>query len=163
LKRRLLSLRNTIRLLFQVTAYLDILGALIPKLAALNDLLRRLEKIDSRITELDVLHATAAIARLESLDASVKRIERVASSHQEPVVAHPNGNGHDVKRLQVLNKFAQLSGKAREIELEWQRIQQDENDALCAFQTTLKEENKQDYFFKKGISEGVKWCVNRFS
>lgn len=134
---------------------------LIPKLAALNQILERLSSIDMRITELDVLHATASVAKLESLDASLRKIEQIAVSNPVPVKV--GSNGHDVKRLQVLSKFSQLSGKARDIELEWQRIQQDEHDALYAFQCTLREENKQDYYFKKGIVEGIKWCVNHFS
>jgi len=137
------------------------LGHLIPKLAALNQSLERLSAIDTRITEMDVLHATASVAKLESLDASLKKIEQIAISNPVPVKV--GSNGHDVKRLQVLSKFSNLSGKAREIEVEWQRIQQDQHDALCAFESTLREENKQDYFYKKGIVMGIKWCVEHFS
>lgn len=151
------------RLLLGILPKLEVLESLLSKLTALNRILERLSTIDLRITELDILHATAAVAKLESLDVSVKKIEQIAVSQTVTVPAHTNGNSHDVKRLQVLNKFAQLSGKAREIELEWQKIQQNEHDALYAFQCTLQDENKQDYFYKKGITEGIKWCVNHFS
>ena len=70
---------------------------------------------------------------------------------------------HELNRLKMAEKFKTLSERASEIEEEWRRIQQDEHDALEAFQTTLKEDNKQDYYYKKGITEGIKWCINRFS
>ncbi len=66
-------------------------------------------------------------------------------------------------RLRMLGKFVKVSERAEEIEKEWQRIQQNEHDALYAFQCTLQEENKQDYFYKKGIADGVKWCLKNFS
>lgn len=70
---------------------------------------------------------------------------------------------NELNRLKMVEKFQKLAGKAEEIELEWQRIQQNEHDALYAFQSTLEEANKQDYWYKKGIAEGIKWCVERFT
>jgi len=161
--RRFLQLRRLFRLLPLLLRYLDKLDALWPKLEALNQILERLSSIDSRITELDVLHAAASVSRLEALDVAIKRIEKVANAKPEPSIpVKSNGHSQEVHRLQTLSKFAQLSGKAQEIEKEWQRIQQDEFDAVFAHQITGGK-NGEDLAFKQGVSKGIKWCVEHFS
>lgn len=70
---------------------------------------------------------------------------------------------HALNRWKILYRFVCLMGKAREIELEWQRIQQDEHDFNYAFQTGMNEDKQARYLYKKGIADGIKWCVDRFS
>lgn len=48
------------------------------------------------------------------------------------------------------------------IESEWQKLQQEEHDTLYGFQVRLREDQKQDHSYKKGIVDGVKWCMERF-
>lgn len=67
-----------------------------------------------------------------------------------------------INRFKILWRFCSLLGKAREIELEWQRIQQDEHDAFFAWQAA-KGNDDSKYAYKKGFAEGVKWCLARFS
>jgi len=62
----------------------------------------------------------------------------------------------------VLWRFCKLLGKAKEIEIEWQRIQQDEHDAYFKFQI-FRGNEQAEHAYKKGIAEGIKWCLNRFS
>lgn len=71
-------------------------------------------------------------------------------------------DAHQLRRLKALWKFANLGTKAREIEVEWQKIQQDEHDAFFCFQV-FKGNTQADYAYKKGVADGIKWCVERFS
>lgn len=66
-------------------------------------------------------------------------------------------SGH-MASLQVLK----LSGRAKEIEKEWQKIQQDEHNAVFANQV-FNGRNGEEVAYRKGIVEGIKWCVDRFS
>lgn len=69
---------------------------------------------------------------------------------------------HEVSRLRLLAQFSGMKGKARELELEWQKIQQDEHDAFFAHQILHGKDNG-NYDYKKGFVEGIKWCIDRFS
>lgn len=64
-------------------------------------------------------------------------------------------------RMKLLEKFSLLDAKSKEIEAEWQKIQQDEHNATFAFQSGRS--NEVDASYKKGVADGVKWCLNRFS
>ncbi len=68
-----------------------------------------------------------------------------------------------ISRLKLLHKFIRMSDKARQIELEWQRIQQDEHDFKYAFQVLPSEDSQARYLYKKGVADGVKWCLKLFS
>lgn len=70
---------------------------------------------------------------------------------------------HIFHRLRLLWKLIQVSDRAREIELEWQRIQQDEHDFKFAFETHMNEETQGNYLYKKGLADGIKWSISRFS
>lgn len=76
--------------------------------------------------------------------------------------ALPKELDHEVSRLRLLAQFSTVGGKALEIEKEWQRIQQDEHDSFFEFQVT-RGNNEKEYAYKKGIADGIKWCVKRFS
>ena len=163
LKRKLLSLRHVLRLLPELLSHLGTLESLLPKLVALEPILDKIGGLDNRVSELAILEAT--VPRLQSLDEALAKIERLGQIRQiETVVVQSNGNGHnhDLDRLKVLSKFAQLTGKAKEIETEWQKIQQDEHDAHFSYQV-FRGRNEVEYAYKKGIVDGIKWCVDRFS
>ena len=66
-------------------------------------------------------------------------------------------------RLALVRRFFGLCGKAREIELEWQKIQQAEHDAFFAVQITGRRDEELTHAYKKGITDGIKWCVEHFS
>jgi hypothetical protein len=70
---------------------------------------------------------------------------------------------HALTRLALLWRFVQFTGKSEAIEQEWQRIQQDEHDFKYAFQTGMNEETQGKYLYKKGIADGIKWCLKNFS
>lgn len=166
IKRRLLSLRHTLRLLPEVLSHLDSLETLLPKIVALGPILDRLGNMDKKISELEILEAT--VPRLEALDKALAKIERlghveaVPIQHTVPVAVSSNGHDHDLNRLKILSKFVALEGKAREIEQEWQKIQQDEHDSFFAFQV-FRGRNEVEHAYRKGITDGIKWCVERFS
>lgn len=80
--------------------------------------------------------------------------------HRTPQ-ALPKPIDREVSRLRLLAQFAGMKGKAEEIEKEWQRIQQDEHNAHFAFQI-LRGNNESEYLYKKGIAEGIKWCIDHF-
>lgn len=138
---------------------------MIPKLLKALDIL---EVLQPKL-EADLLVLESSVRKFEDLDACLSRIETLG---QRPVEAQvvavmPTKNGkhaeevHGWGRLQLLAKFVNLSGKAREIELEWQKAQQDEHDAHFQFQV-LRGHGESEYLYKKGIVDGIKWCVDRF-
>lgn len=113
-------------------------------------------------------------AKLAGVDEVVAKIE--ALKPPEAIVItqeHKNGKAVAVdrkgieeraewNRMKMLAQFVHLAPKAVEIEKEWQKIQQDENDAFFAFQV-LKGHGESEYVYKKGIADGVRWCLTRFS
>lgn len=66
-----------------------------------------------------------------------------------------------INRLKLLWKLILSSSKAREIELEWQSIQQDAHNVNFSFQNGRSTD--VDVAYKKGVVDGIKWSVNRFS
>lgn len=69
---------------------------------------------------------------------------------------------YELERLRLMERFHGVSGKAQQIQDEWQRIQQDEHNENFAFQV-LRGNNEGVYLYKKGISDGIKWCLKNFS
>lgn len=131
----------------------------------LEPALDRLDSMNLRIKELQLLDSI--VPKFETLDTALKRLSdlNVREVALTPVVVEEKPRsiqGEDWARLKQLSKFVELTGKAREIELEWQKIQQDEHDTFFAFQV-MKGHGETEYAYKKGISDGVKWCVERFS
>lgn len=133
---------------------LDKLLLALPRLAALD---RAMDQISVNLASLE-----RALRRIEEMEAprAVPVPHNGRTPHYLGVV--DKNVDHEWNRLKILSKFVNLSGKAREIELEWQRIQQDEHDEAFAHQI-LHGQNELAYIYKKGISEGVQWCVKRFS
>jgi hypothetical protein len=161
-----MNLLERLKIAFGVLQRIDTLEAIIAKIEALGAILGRLEALESHLTANQALESLAE--HLEHLDHVIMRIENL----EQPImaVATVPVNGHPVKedlqewqRLQLLSKFVQLAGKAKEIEQEWQRIQQDEHDFLFAFQVSGTEDSQGKYLYKKGLGDGIKWCVDRFS
>lgn len=144
------------------------------KLDALERVLASLEAMGGRIPQPEVLNALKE--RLGTLDSVVAKIETLASPVVVNVVspqpkprqilteteAEVIERRNEWNRLKLLAKFCQLEGKAKEIEQEWQRIQQDEHDSFFAFQTFPKSDSELAYLYKKGIADGIRWCVKRF-
>lgn len=153
---------------------LEALDALNPKLGLLNQILERLESLDRCMPDPETLNTM--VSRFQSLDLAVAKIEQLGPAPKPVTIKiveqdRPKGlvdkqaleEQHQWDRLKLLARFAGAAGKAREIEQEWQRIQQDENDAHFAFQTLNKGNPEQIYLYKKGIADGIKWVLNRFS
>lgn len=156
-----MTFTERIRLAFSLLKSADGLEGLVAHIEGLKGVLERLEGIQLRLPDKSVLETLAV--RLESLDALLTKIESPAPP---VIVKEQNTVKADLQewnRLKLLSQFVHLSGKAREIELEWQRIQQDEHDFLFAFQASNSEETQAKYLYKKGIADGVKWCVKQFS
>jgi len=167
IKRRLLLLRHVFKLLTRLFNQLDALESILPKLTALGPILEKIGDLDKRVSELAILEAT--VPRLIQLDEALMRLQRLghetpAVTTQQPVPVAVSSNGHDqeMNRLKLLSQFVKLSGKAQEIELEWQKIQQDENNAYFAYQV-MRGDATREHAYRKGIVDGIKWCVNRFS
>lgn len=162
-----MKLLERIQMAFQALQRLNELDALISKIEALGTILVRLEAMEKHFESHPALESLAV--RLDLLDQTVQKVESLEMPKALEVV-HSNGKEvqpvqeqlHEWHRLQLLSQFVHLAGKAKEIELEWQRIQQDEHDFLFAFQVSRTEDSQAKYMFKKGIAEGVKWCVSRF-
>jgi hypothetical protein len=159
-------LRRLFRLIPKLVRQLDALESALPKLEAMEPILVKIGDLDSKVSALEVLGNTAP--KLDQLNMALEKIH----SLQVPVAVqavvlpeHKNGKAapdHEWNRLKLLSKFVNLVGKARDIEKEWQRIQQDEHDEHFAFQV-LRGNNEASYLYKKGIADGIKWCVDRFS
>lgn len=97
------------------------------------------------------------LERLKVLD--VKPVTKVI--YQKEPGQKANLVEHEWSRLKLLSKFSNLSGKAEEIEKEWQRIQQAEHDEYFKFQVT-RGNSELDHIYRKGIREGIQWCIDRF-
>lgn len=152
---------------------LEALERLLPRLGELDALLVRLETMDAQLPDRDTL--LSITNKFSYLDEAINKLEHLGKVPE--VVYRDENNGHSQSmqatmikdreiihgwnRMKLLSKFAILAAKGREIELEWQRIQQDEHDATFAFKSGRS--NEVDEAYKRGIAEGVKWCVNRFS
>jgi hypothetical protein len=104
---------------------------------------------------------------METLDQSLERLKCLDIQPVSRVVylkesaKSPDPVQHEWSRLKLLSKFANLSGRAEEIEKEWQKIQQDEHNAYFSFQV-LRGQQDLDYTYRKGIREGIQWCIDRF-
>ena len=156
-----------ITLAFKLVNRIDLIEGIVTKIEGLGKVLDRLESIESKLSGNQSLETLAS--RIEALDAAVRKVETLSLATPEA----PKQNGatvHPVKqdliewnRLKLLTKFVALADKGKEIEQEWQRIQQDEHDFQFAFQSNPNEQTQANYVFKKGIAIGVKWCVERFS
>lgn len=70
---------------------------------------------------------------------------------------------HLVWRIRLVYIFSQLIWKATEIETAWKEIQQNEHDFHYAFNCRPNDETQSQYLYKKGLADGVKWCISRFS
>lgn len=142
---------------------LEILDRFLPKIEAFESVLGKLEEFEKRTSTLTVLEATIQkIGVLEKELSKVENLEPTKIISTNGKVSQAVESIHEWDRLKLLSKFVALSGKAKEIEQEWQKIQQDENDASFAFQLA-RGDKKDEYLYKRGISEGIKWCINRFS
>jgi len=153
INKRFLRLRRLLKFIPRLLAHLEILETYLPRLEALDGLLVRLDGFDERLKALD-----RALLKMENID-KMKPAEVLV-----PAVSNGNGHSddHDLNRLKILGKFVQLAGKAQQIEKEWQKIQQDEHDAFFAFQV-FRGKNEVEHAYKKGVTDGIKWCVDRFS
>lgn len=145
---------------------LDKIEVIVGRIENLGTVLGRLESIEKTLATCQPLENLAD--RLGALNNAVTKIETLQGV--VPTDEIVNKTIHPVKqdlmewnRLKLLAKFVQLADKGQEIEQEWQRIQQNEHDFEFAFHSTPSEETQGQYLFKKGIAEGIKWCVNRFS
>lgn len=147
------------------------LDAFLPKFEALQGILIRLECLENRMPTVESIQSMTE--KLASLEAVISKIENMKIP--EPIVItqeHKDGKTIVVdrkavndqvewNRLKMLSQFTHMAGKADLIEKEWQKIQQDENDAYFQFQI-LRDKAESEYCFKKGIAEGIKWCVKHF-
>lgn len=163
-----MKLIERIKTAWAILQNLEVLDAVLVRIEALNGILVRLSTVEKALSTNETLFSLAG--RIEALDAAVRKVESLAMPEPKPetnghaVLVHPvKADLLEWNRLKLLAKFVQLADKGKEIELEWQKIQQDEHDFQFAFQTSPNEESQSKYLFKKGIAEGVKWCVNRFS
>lgn len=141
------------------------------KLATLEATYLKLEEVERRMPQTSVFDSV--MDRLEKMNNAMSKIERI---ERIPVpVSSANGEINDVatalskhdekihewNRLKLLSRFVKFADKAKEIEQEWVTIQQDANNSNFAFQSGRGVE--VDVSYKKGIVDGIKWCVNRFS
>ena len=145
--------------------YLETLETLIPRLEAMSKSIQtiftKIDSLNNKTPELDILQTM--IDRLEMLDQALLKLSK---SESLPKVEPKNGNGaisekNELARLRMLVQFLSLGAKVDQIEKEWQRIQQDENDSQFAVQ--VKGGPESEHFYKKGIADGVRWCVKHFS
>ena len=153
-----MSLTDRILLAWKITERIDTLEAVIQKVEYLDGVIERLSRFERAMPAVGILEQLAS--RLERFEQIVKKIEA-----PEPPKPVSDGKVQEVQqwnRLKLLSKFVDLSDKAEEIEKEWQRIQQDEHDYKFAFETSPQEETQAKYLYKKGIADGVKWCLKRF-
>lgn len=157
---------DRIKTAWAILQNLGVLDDVLVKIEALNQILVRLSTVEKALSTNETLLSLAN--RVEALDAAVRKVEELG---QPAPKVEPTGKAvHPVKedlmewnRLKILSQFVALAPKAKEIEAEWQKIQQDEHDFRFAFETAPNPETEAHYVFKKGIAEGIKWCVNRFS
>lgn len=158
-----MKLIDRIVLAWAILNRIDLIEESVKKVESLGDILERLEWAQKNMPTFGVLEALAE--RLDALNRVVVTIEETPSPTK--LVAKTNGSKpedvRDWERLKLLSKFVHLSGKSKDIEDEWRRIQQDEHDFEFAFKTSPTEESQSKYLYKKGIADGIKWCVNLFS
>lgn len=102
------------------------------------------------------------LPKLDELD--VEFVKAEGDQVKEAEVAWKAGilDIHQLNRLRTLWRFCKLSSRAKEIESEWQKIQQNEHDEFFKFQV-FRGSSKDELAYKKGITDGIKWCVERFS
>lgn len=158
---RVQTLQNSLKTIPSILDQVDQLTSLESKINGLLPLLRSLSDTDGKIASLEKLNQT--VGKIEDLDKALEQLKQVGSKppQKEEPKKNPEPDDHTWNRLQILAKFSQLAGKAREIELEWQKIQQDENDAF--FKNQVQRGNDEGlYMYKKGFAEGVRWCIERF-
>lgn len=65
-------------------------------------------------------------------------------------------------RIKLLWRFVKLYPKAKEIELAWQKIQQDKHDFDFKNQVG-RGTAEAELAYKRGIVDGIKWIINTFS
>lgn len=163
--RRNLTYIDRIKTAWAILQNIEVLDAVLVKIEALSGILDRLSTIERTLCANETLLSLAG--RIEALDSAVRKIEmtpRAPLDASNGTVVHPvKQDLLEWNRLKLLAKFVQLADKGKEIELEWQRIQQDEHDYKFAFDASPNDDTQGRFLFKKGIAEGVKWCVNRFS
>lgn len=163
-----MNLTKRIKLLwrvFKLMPRLETLEATVPTLDALESAIPKLETIDRFLPKLEALEAI--FTKIEALNVLVERLETM----NEPVLIHTNGKPHpqptpdqtvhDYKRLKLLMQFSRFQGKAREIELEWQKIQQSAHDRSFYNQVYLGKA-ESEVAHKDGFVRGVQWCIERF-
>lgn len=153
-----MKLTDRILLAWKITERIDALEGVVKKVEALDSVIDRLARFERSMPYAGVLEQLAG--RLERFEEIVKKIES-----PEPLKPVSDGKVQEVQqwnRLKLLSKFVDLSDKAEEIEKEWQRIQQDEHDFKFVFETSPQEDTQAKYLYKKGIADGVKWCLKRF-
>lgn len=148
--KRVLHLKRLLRTLPRVMGELDKLGIIFEKIDSLE---KDLGHIACGMETLD-----SSLERLKCLD--VKPTSRVIYL-KDPSPRKPDLIEHEWSRLKLLSKFVNLEGKAEEIEKAWQKIQQDEHDAYFAFQV-FRGQNELEHIYRKGIREGIQWCIDRF-
>lgn len=160
-----MNILERLTLAWNISKRIDTLDSVIAQIETLGSILDRLSLLEGKLKTNASLESLAY--RLESLDRVVKNIETLSQPKapvSNGVIVHPAKQDLlEWNRLKLLSKFVQLADKGKEIEQEWQRIQQDEHDYQFAFHTDNNEETQAKYMYKKGITEGVKWCVSRFS
>ena len=150
---------------FKLIPRLETLEVTVPTLEALESAIPKLEAIDRFLPRIQALEAI--FTKIETLNVLVERLETM----NEPVLIHTNGKSHpqstpdqtvhDYRRLKLLMKFSHLQGKAREIELEWQTIQQAAHDRSFYNQVYLGKA-ESEVAHKDGFVRGVQWCIERF-
>lgn len=129
------------------------------ELDKLSVIFQRIDELESNLKNITCGMETleGSIDRLKCLD--VKPVSQVVYVNGK--TKHPDPVQYEWSRLKLLSKFVNLSGKAEEIEKEWQKIQQDEHDSYFAFQV-LRGQDALDHTYRKGIREGIQWCIDRF-
>lgn len=138
----------------------------IPKIEALKTILLKLGELNDKTPEFAILEIV--IPKMETLNKLMHRLEDLKNRPEPEVhIAHKapaidNERKHEWDRLILMTKFINISERAKEIETEWQKIQQDEHDAFFNFQV-FRGENAKEYAYKKGVSDGIKWLIDRFS
>lgn len=152
---------------WKLAGRLDLLHGVLSSVESFDGVLTRLYGLERRMPPIGILEALAS--RLEGLDKMLTKVE-ASSPAITPAVAAASPQTQvsidalrEWERLKLLSQFVHLFGKGKEIETEWQRIQQDEHDFQFAFNSSPTEENQSKYLYKKGIADGVKWCLKNFS
>lgn len=149
---------DRLSLAWKISGRLDILDGVISNVEALNGVLERLQGLERRMPQSGLLEALAV--RLEAFNSSLVKIEQP----EKPKETNPvKEDLREWERLKLLSQFVHLHGKAKEIETEWQRIQQDEHDFQFAFNSSPNEETQSRFLYRKGVADGIKWCLKNFS